>query len=74
MKIKLSYFKASGKWYSDGEYETKCDFGYETWDEVRRMITQRHLPGLVDGCSEFIVLITLPEYAGLQHLLFPDRE
>ena len=60
--VKLSYFKTRGKWYSDGEYQSKHTELFDIWDEVRGMRDKRHLPGLMEGCSEFIVLIDVPDH------------
>jgi len=62
MKVKLTYFKTSGKYYSDGEYNTTQDTMHGIWQEVRLMRTMGKLPGLVDGCSEFITSVDVPEH------------
>ncbi len=60
--VKLTYFKSGGKYYSSGEYQTKKKDLDDIWDEVRHMRSIRHLPGLAEGCSEFIVLIEVPDH------------
>ena len=37
MKVKLIYFKASGKYYSEGEYETQHKHMWKIFAEVRQM-------------------------------------
>lgn len=59
-KVKLTYFKPAGKYYSQGEYQSKYSDLDDIWDEVRYMQGTRHLPGLTEGCSEFTVLIEVP--------------
>lgn len=65
MKVKLNYFKKTGKWYSEGEYETQLtpENGlYEVWDEVEEMFRKGKRPGLIDGAQEFHVLIRVPDH------------
>ena len=49
-KIKLTYFKDSGKYYSDGEYESEHEFDFNIYKEVMEWangsLTFEHLPGL----------------------------
>lgn len=56
-KIKLTYFRRSGKYYSDGEYVTQNTDMFAVFEEVRRMYEGGVLPGLVAGHSYFIVYI-----------------
>lgn len=74
VKIKLDYFKESGKYYSSGEYESNHLMMYDVYDEVREMAKTGHLPGLVEGCTEFTVLVTVPNHpCGVPQLIFPNR-
>lgn len=58
-KVKLTYFKESGKYYTDEIYETDKEMMYDVYDEVRQMQREGTLPGLVEGCGkEFTILIT----------------
>lgn len=59
MKVKLTYFKPSGKFYSAGEYDTEPKALYEIWDDIRQM---KELPGLVAGPDSFIVSVDVPEH------------
>lgn len=56
-KVKLTYFKRSGKYYANGEYRTDPMMYYDIVTEVRRMLNGGNLPGLVDGCKEFDILV-----------------
>ena len=58
-KVKLQYFKASGKYYSEGEYDTSLE-DWEVYAEVKTMLRLGTLPGLRDGCVEFDVLVLPP--------------
>jgi hypothetical protein len=62
MKVQLTYFKDTGKFYGGGEYDTDKDALYEIWDEVREMIKQGIRPGLVEGCHEFHTLVNVPDH------------
>lgn len=61
-KVKLTYFKDTGKYYSEGEYESRCLQLYAIWDEVRDMLRKGKRPGLVDGHSFPYVLIEVPDH------------
>lgn len=62
MKIKLTYFRKGGKYYSDDEYETSFKDLYDVWDEVREKRRMGVLPGLMKDACEFIILIDAPEH------------
>lgn len=65
MKVLLNYFRRSGKWYSEGEYETQKTGLWEIWEEVQAFRQTGDLPGLVhsdDGRLEYIVSIDVPEH------------
>lgn len=61
-KVKLTYFKQSGKNYSSGEYHSYKKDMFEIIEEVNRKIKRGGLPGLVEGCSEFIVLVDVSDH------------
>ena len=62
MKVNLIYFKRTGKFYSEGTYETKETNLGNIWEEVSTMRNNKNLPGLVVGCSDFIVSIDVPDH------------
>lgn len=62
MIVKLTYFKPSGKYYSNGEYETTKEHMFDIFDEVNDLLTNKKLPGLVEGHSLFNVLIDVPRH------------
>lgn len=62
MKVKLTYFKYSGKYYSNGEYDSDKEFIYQIIDEVSQKVNLGRLPGLVEGANEFIVLVEVPDH------------
>lgn len=57
MKIKLTYFKASGKYYCDGEYETSQEYPFQIYEEVKSWNNGK-LPGLSTGKWEGHILIS----------------
>lgn len=69
MKVKLQYFKPSGKYYSSGEYETQLVHMFDIFEEVKEMTKCKKLPGLCEYHSDVIVHVTVPEnqnnYPGL---------
>ena len=59
-KVKLTYFKESGKYYSEGEFETEHP-EYHDWliiADIKRMVKAGKLPGLIQGCTEFHILMS----------------
>jgi len=72
MKVKLDYFRTAGKWYSSSEYQSSLVGLHEIWQEVSTMSHEGHLPGLVEGCSGFIVLVDVPDHPHRHpHLVIP---
>lgn len=62
MKVQLTYFKETGKYYSEGSYETEHKPLFKVWQEVSLMIHNGKLPGLIKGATEYIVLAEVPEH------------
>lgn len=80
--IDLSYFKTNGKWYADATFNytgmhedvapDKYPPLYRIWEYVEQMSKEKHLPGLVDGHSDFIVWIQVPDHPhNHPHLIMP---
>ena len=61
-RVVLNYFNHTGKWYSEGEYQSKKLNLWEIWDEVKGMLAEGKRPGLVDGINEFYVVVEAPEH------------
>ena len=59
-RVHLTYFKGTGKFYSDDVYDTEEVGLQEIWDEVLKMKTEGTLPGLAPNCREFIIIISVP--------------
>lgn len=60
MKVKLTYFRAAGKYYAEGEYETSKKSMYEIWDEVRAMNKTEELPGIRGSWP--LILVNVPDH------------
>lgn len=60
--IILSYFKKSGKYYSEGTLEVpNIDRPWEIYERVRSLLKARSLPGLIKGHSNFTVHVHIPD-------------
>jgi hypothetical protein len=63
MLVKLTYFKRSGKYYSDAEYHTVHEELWDIWDEVKRFRDHGESPGLTKGTfHDFIVSVDIPDH------------
>ena len=77
LKIELTYFKPSGKFYTNGEFLTDfCSF-HTIVDMVEGMQKSGLLPGLMKDCGkQYHILIETPDVGGdgphgVSHLLMP---
>jgi len=62
MQVYLTYYKESGKYYSEGVYETEKEHLYEIWEEIYQMRKQGRLPGLIEGAHEFHISVDVPDH------------
>ncbi len=66
MKVKISYFKKTGKWYSDAEYDSLEHRAlYSVWDELLALMQEGRPPGLIERLGqpcEFIALVDVPDH------------
>lgn len=54
--VKLTYFKATGKYYAEGEFTLPpCEVNV-VWDEVKSQAAASRLPGVTSG-QDFFVLV-----------------
>lgn len=76
MKIELTYYKLTGKYYTSGEgsFDKEMRF-HEIITMVQSMIANRQLPGIQDGTWDGFIRVVVTESAhdieGLDHLFFP---
>jgi hypothetical protein len=72
--VKITYFKKSGKYYTDGEYTTQMLQMYEIWEELQQMFDNGKRPGLVDGVLEFYAVVEVPNHPhNHPHLIRPNE-
>lgn len=72
-EVTLTYFKRSGKYYSEGKYTSQKVSLYEIWEEIRDKLHHGDRPGLVDGKNEFYVTVDVPEHPhNHPHLIVPE--
>jgi hypothetical protein len=64
MKVKLTYFKRSGKRYADGEYFSTRDHMFQIYEEVAVLRDTGRLPGLIERNTHafWIVLVEVPDH------------
>jgi hypothetical protein len=75
MRVELTYFKPSGKYYAGGNfYVDEGTSLLDIWHLVEERIAYKDLPGLVQGCSEFIVLVNVPGHTHEHPKLFNIQE
>lgn len=77
IKVKLTYFKPSGKYYSEGEYETPFKTFHQIIDQVRASLFAGSNPGLVDYAvvrDRFYTLVEIQDdKLGVPALLTPPE-
>ena len=72
MRVKLTYFKWSGKYYTNGQYDTKLTSLLDIWNEVVHKQEAGHLPGLAQEAREFLILVRVPTHPhNHPHIFFP---
>jgi len=69
--VNLTYFKESGKYYSEGCYDSEKAHLFEITEEVKQKVRNRELPGLMEGHSPFHVLIDVPDHQNRHFHLIP---
>ena len=70
MRVKLTYFTKTGKYYTEGEYESDRPDFYEIVKQVKGFLADGMLPGLVQGAREFHALIEMKDAP--PHMVFVD--
>ena len=61
MDVQLTYFKPSGKYYSQGILQVTTDKAWEIYQIVRNLLKERRLPDLTEGHSNFTVHVEIPD-------------
>jgi hypothetical protein len=63
-KVSLTYFKHSGKYYTEGAFTVATGTGYyDILEKVRKMLLDGKLPGLRDGSRFPFVLVQAEDHA-----------
>ena len=62
MIVKLTYFKDTGKYYTEGSYSSTLDNLGDIWHEVQNLRSNGALPGLTPGYPLFYILIDVPDH------------
>jgi len=72
MKVELTYFKESGKYYSGGTFlvSDDCEM-FEIFKCVRELCIDQNLPGLISPCGFYHVLVNVPEHKNNHPCLIP---
>lgn len=67
-EVHLTYYKSSGKYYSEGRYVSEKKHFYEVVDEIRDMLNTGKRPGLVDGFEFHVVAEIYDNQGPMSHL------
>lgn len=67
--LKLTYFKATGKFYTSTYHHTNARHHDEIVTELRHLQNIRTLPGLSEGSDSFLIYIDGESF--VPHILFP---
>jgi hypothetical protein len=70
MIIKFDYYKrTTGKWYTNAELDIGDVLLHEAFKKAGEVLDGNEWPGLVKGCREFHVVVSVPfEDSQLTHL------
>jgi hypothetical protein len=72
MKVLLTHFKPSGKYYTHGEYETDKTELFAIHQQVAGFAQHNMLPGLAPDHSDFFTLVGVPDHPhDHPHLVVP---
>ena len=55
--VKLTYFRPSGKYYTEGIYETFLQYDYDIYQEVSNFVSLHLVPHLQSGSWDGPILI-----------------
>lgn len=74
--VELTYFKSTGKFYSEGTYITTKKEIFEIFNEVKDLQRNLLLPNLMDGCgNSFFIQIYVPGHPNnYPNLILPLRK
>lgn len=58
--VKLTYFHQGGKYYTEGEYQSRHSELWQIFNEAAELAREHKLPGLRVGHSDWIMLVEVP--------------
>lgn len=68
MRVEITYFKDTGKYYSEGEIDIDSDSFHDTVTTMVTMLNHGKRPGLIDGFDFNALLKVFTEHGPLYHL------
>ena len=68
--VEFTYFKKSGKYYSDGKATLEAPSWYDVVELIKTIHKEGNLPGLVSGAKEFHIMADI---AGVPALFVLDN-
>lgn len=72
MRVKLTYYKQSGKYYSEGELHLPETPAFMAYQRIKQLHEDGDLPGLMHGaCKEFFVVAESEDWVGAGALFKP---
>ncbi len=71
MKINVTTFKPSGKYYTEETVKLPVEHHHEMVPYVKQLIADRKIPGLVEGATGYHVLITSSDVDFVVPTFFP---
>lgn len=61
-EVHLTYFRKSGKYYSEGKYTSYKQHLFEIWEEVGNLRRDGKLPHITEGSREWNILVEVPRH------------
>lgn len=75
VKYKATYFKESGKYYTEGEGVVDVDHYWELPAAIRKQREERDLPGVTGGVGLYIVVEPIePENFQIPFMIHPSSD
>lgn len=75
MHVEFTYFKQSGKYYSEGEADIEAEHFFQVVHKIREMLLAGSRPGLLDGTNCFHTLAKIyTEHGPLPYLFIATEK
>lgn len=72
--VKFSYFKKTGKYYSEGEIDLEPCMFHEALKKIQEMLNEGKRPGLVDGMDFDVLAMVYTDHGPLPYLFVRDLD